>query len=675
MKTLLILTRQPSMSSAIQSVLDLQRYQIVTKQDARDADSLLLRGVIDATILDADLTDVKAVRSIEEIRKSAPDCPILIYAGAKQWEWEENAYLLGVEHVLMKPVRAKMLNMLLDRVFKEPEHKPLPLERRQPAASPSTLHGFGDQVQALEALHRFSGVLTHSLDSDALLREVLLLIREIVNVNRAVIFLRNPASLFGEGMPGSDDYCLRSACAIGLEPALLKHFALSLGEGIGAHLRMQGRILKASSPEAHSSRDITKEFQILGARVAIPILDRETLIGVAVFDERLTGEPYENEELTLIFHILEQVGMAIRNSWLHDQLVGNHSMIADILGTMASGCVVISGSLSVLHANAAAKKCLLAGGNKKPQLEFADLPQDIGSKVFTVIKSCEGIPPFLHQFAGSPGAFHQISIAPFSMQTASGANAVLLLIEDITERVRAQRTELEASNLRLAASMGERLAHEIGNSIVPISTHQQLFGEKIDDPEFRRSLSTTMADGVARISRLARQMVFLAGERPVLDAEVRLTDLIAEAWQEAFAQTGAGSMEPLSRGDWIIPCDRKALRHALFEILLNAIQAGTPNSRVSVQIAEVRKMNGLPELKIDIRDTGPGFSAEVAQRATEPFFTTRQVGLGIGLTLARNIIENHNGRIEIVACSNNTGYGNVHVIFPIPAVESTVPVT
>src|SRR5271170_2404842 len=354
MRTLLILTKQPLLAAAIQAVLDQTKYQIVAKEDVWEAESLLTRGAIDASILDVELTDVRAVRLIEEMKNCAPGCPILIYTGAKQNEWEEDAYMLGVSHVLTKPVRGKLLNMLLDRCFQDSGQKAPPAEAA-PLPAPAKLNYSADHMRGLEALRNFSGILAHSLDSDSLLKEFLLLLREIIGVNRAVIFLRKPAGIAG----AQDDRWLRSTCAIGLEQTFLEHFALSLTSGIGSHLRRSGRILKADSPETLASREIQKEFQLLGAQVAIPILDRESLIGIAVFDERLTGEPYANEELTLIFHMLEEVGLAIRNSWLHDQLNSNHAMVADILSHLGSGCVVVAGSLEILHANNAARKFFL----------------------------------------------------------------------------------------------------------------------------------------------------------------------------------------------------------------------------------------------------------------------------------------------------------------------------
>ena len=52
-------------------------------------------------------------------------------------------------------------------------------------------------------------------------------------------------------------------------------------------------------------------------------------------------------------------------------------------------------------------------------------------------------------------------------------------------------------------------------------------------------------------------------------------------------------------------------------------------------------------LALRVRDNGKGFALEAAGRATEPFFTTRSTGVGLGLTIARRVIEAHHGRLEI----------------------------
>src|SRR5208282_3932399 len=154
----------------------------------------------------------------------------------KHWEWEEDAFLLGVSHVITKPIRGKLLNNLLNRVLEDPSTREHPeITKGCPLSGPQS--HVPAHFNALEALRKFSGVLTYSLKPQALLREFLLLLREVIGVNRAAIFLRNPSSLFGAAVPEQEDRWLRSACAIGLEQSFLEHFALNLTTGMGAYLR------------------------------------------------------------------------------------------------------------------------------------------------------------------------------------------------------------------------------------------------------------------------------------------------------------------------------------------------------------------------------------------------------------------------------------------------------
>jgi len=664
MKTLLILSRLRTFPAAVEAAADFAKYKLIVKEDLRSAESLLDRGAIDAAILDLELTDVHAIRMIEQVRAAAPDVPLIVVSTDKHWEWEEDAFLLGVSHIISKPIRPKLLNNLLDRLFDAPTVTPRPdLAPAGPRPSATTAAHFN----ALEALRNFSGILSHSLKPQALLREFLLLLREVIGVNRAVVFLRSPSIVLGSPAPENEDRWLRSACAIGLEQSFLEHFALNLTTGMGAYLRKHGRILKNTSPEVHASREMAREFQLVGAVVAIPILDRETLLGVAVLDERLTGDPYENEELSLLFHMLEEVGLAIRNSWLHDQLQTSHAMLTDVLGNLGAACVVIGNNLTVLHSNGSARQVLLTDYPDKTHLEFSDLPQELGSKVFTVMKTNIPVPSFKYQFPALPDQNYLVAISPFQTQKAASADAALLIIENVTSIERAKRLEVEASNLRLITTMAEHLAHEIGNSVVPLSTHQQLLDSGMDDEEFRASLSQALGSGVKRITRLANQMMFLARGKADYTDQIRVSELIDEAFREAYLYHNGKPPESGIAQDvekLTIAGDHKALRHAFSEVILNALQATSGESRkIAVSVVSVGS-NGHRGVNVEIRDAGAGFSPEAAKRAPEPFFSTRNVGLGLGLTVTRKIIEDHKGRVEIADPTAQSA-GVVRIMLPL----------
>ena len=74
--------------------------------------------------------------------------------------------------------------------------------------------------------------------------------------------------------------------------------------------------------------------------------------------------------------------------------------------------------------------------------------------------------------------------------------------------------------------------------------------------------------------------------------------------------------------------------------------------------------NGHQDLRIEVQDNGSGFTAEAAKRVPSAFFTTRNVGLGLGLTVSRKIIETHHGKLEIVPPQSGQS-GVVRVSLPI----------
>jgi C4-dicarboxylate-specific signal transduction histidine kinase len=504
-------------------------------------------------------------------------------------------------------------------------------------------------AQTLTVLRDFSSILTYSLDAEAMLKKFLQFLREILSVNRAAIFLNRPCAPLAEFVLPDDARRLRAAAAIGLSSGLLQHFELSLDSGIGAQVNRLGRILRRDSDEARVDGEVQKEFDLLGAQVAVPIPDRENIMGLAVFDGRVTGEPLVNVELEMIFHLLEQVGLALRNIWLHDQLADNHEMITEVLRELSSACIVFGRDLKVLHANKAARRHFGRKNERTGGLEFSDLPQLLGAKVYQVLKTGAAMEPFRYEPENSPGTIYRVTVVPFQRGKAAMPSSVLLTADDLTQSEQLSKLEIETANLRLVRTMADRLAHEIGNAMVPLSTHQQLLAEKFSDPEFRESLDHALAGGVKRVTRLLNQMRFLASEGQLQTEAFGVEKLIEDAYQEATQQQPVEGAQLAFEGNdkpLVVSGDRAALKHALAEILLNALQANPKKPHIGVKLQGA--VGGSHAVTIEVQDNGGGFSPEAARKVPSPFYTTRNVGLGLGLAVSQKIIETHHGTLEIV---------------------------
>ncbi|MFO1496996.1 MAG: ATP-binding protein [Verrucomicrobiota bacterium] len=668
MRSILVLAQHPDLPESIRTALNPDEFKVIHRMGLAEAEPFLHQRLIDLCVLDNDLADVQATWSLEKLKKRLPTCPIIVYTSVRQPEWEEEAYVHGVTHVLTKPVKPRLLNTLLERIWATPPKVAAPVPpralRRESASEDSNNVR---EFQALGVLRNLSAILTHSLCAEGLLKQFLLLLREIVGVNRVLIFLRRPSATFG-GLAVDDGRCLRAACAIGIPSGLLEHFELSTEAGIGGYLYRQGRVLRRETDAAQTDVEIQKEFEVMGTEVAIPILDRETFLGVAAFDGRVTGEALSNSELELIFHLLEEVGMAVKNIWLHDQLSANNELMTDVFRQLSSACVVVSRDLVILHANKAARHFFGRTGRSQGELEFSDLPAVLGSKVYQVLKTGTAITTFKYQPPESPGSLYHITILPFQKQESAPPGSALLVAEDHTRTEQLQRLEVEASNLRLVRTMADRLAHEIGNALVPISTHQQLLMQNFHDPEFRASLNAALSDGVKRIARLSSQMRFLARDTIAAREAFPLEPLIEEAYEEAKRyQPVRTSHLNYDNGAQpvILAGDRSALKHALTEVLINALQANPADAQIGVRTEAGPEGNGTG-IKIEVQDNGPGFAPELVDKAPEPFFTTRNVGLGLGLTVSRKIIETHQGNLA-VGNAPDSHSGLVRISLPFAA--------
>jgi signal transduction histidine kinase/CheY-like chemotaxis protein len=677
MKTILVLSNHPDFAEVIRSGLDSAQYRIVHRLTVDEAEPLLAHRLVTACILDADLMDVEIVWAVDRLRRFDAKSPVIVYTSASESAWEEEAFLHGVTHVLTKPVSARLLNTLLERLGNAPD-------QRIPSAPPPTQNSFSRAIefsqsrpvnpaQTLGILRDFSSILTYSLNAEAMLDQFLSFLREMMGVNRAAIFLNRPCAPVAGTISPEDSRQLRTASAIGLSPSLLEHFELSFDAGIGGQIVRLGRILRRDSDESRADADSQKEFEVLGAQVAVPVADRNGIVGVAVFDGRVTGETLANAELELIFHLLEQVALALRNIWLHNQIASNNEMMTDVLRELSSACVVVGNDLKVLHANKSAKRHFGQKNKRTGELEFSDLPHVLGAKIYQVLKTGAAMGPFRYEPENSPGTVYNINVVPFQRGNSAVPVSALLTAEDLTQTEQLRKLEVEAENLRLIKSMADRMAHEIGNTMVPLSTHQQLLAEKYNDKEFRESLDHALADGVKRVTRLVSQMRFLAREGHIEQQTFPVGKLIEDAYQEARKHLPGEAVTlqyEKTRKPINLTGDRAALKHALSEIMLNALQANPKTPTVDVRLHTVDSNEGHHDLQIEVQDNGSGFTAEAAKRVPSAFFTTRNVGLGLGLTVSRKIIETHHGKLEIVPPQSGQ-HGVVRVSLPMEPAIST----
>lgn len=231
-------------------------------------------------------------------------------------------------------------------------------------------------------------------------------------------------------------------------------------------------------------------------------------------------------------------------------------------------------------------------------------------------------------------------------------------LEEASRRLQEEQ-ELRQRSERLAAlgRIATSLAHEIRNPAAAIRMHADLMKHA---GEAERTTSIALiGEEVDRITDLVNQWLFVARAAPPNTQDHQLSELVTAVvrrLQPALTHAGVELTTNLN-GSGPLKCDRMRIEQVVRNLIVNAIQAMPRGGEITVRLDDRDD-----QVELTVRDEGEGFSKQALRRFGEPFFSEREGGMGIGLTLAREVSEAHGGRITV---ENPTeGGAVVRVVLP-----------
>ena len=231
---------------------------------------------------------------------------------------------------------------------------------------------------------------------------------------------------------------------------------------------------------------------------------------------------------------------------------------------------------------------------------------------------------------------------------------------------------IEDARLKIWSKAVQKMAHDIKTPLSSISINLSMVKQKLADhlPQALKLVETDielMLDEMNRLRQMTKNFLkFTNMEKPNLQTFSLSAFLqeVVEDFKSYYTETVEFRLEINYEKD-LIRADRAQLKMVMHALIENAIDAIKANGIVGITVNHTQKIDqGFEDfVEIEVFDSGPAIPEEIKEKLFEPYFTTKPDGTGMGLAIAKKIIEDHNGEIELVSTEK---FSTVfRIMFPI----------
>jgi signal transduction histidine kinase len=238
------------------------------------------------------------------------------------------------------------------------------------------------------------------------------------------------------------------------------------------------------------------------------------------------------------------------------------------------------------------------------------------------------------------------------------------IFQDISDQKRIETLRLRAERLEGIAELSASLAHEIKNPLASIRSAVEQLSRSPFSGVDEKTLAHLVIRESDRLSQLLTEFLDFARVRVARRERLDLADLVAGAVRLASSHPdrhpGISIVSRVERGAFVIEGDDDLMHRAVFNLLLNAIQASPSDGVVAIDVSEptpeqLGASNTFQDgaIALSISDMGGGIALDIRDRLFDPFFTTKPGGSGLGLAVVHRAIDAHRGLVFL----DSTGAG------------------
>ncbi len=416
--------------------------------------------------------------------------------------------------------------------------------------------------------------------------------------------------------------------------------------------------------------ELLKALRQLGAAVALPIHEDESLSGFFLVGPKLSGDAFFSEDVDLLAILLSQTTIAMKNAQLYSEVVLANDYVENILSTIDSAVIAVDRNGTVTRFNSAAERLTGLLTTQMKGKSFPDLPRSISRLLEATSRDSQPrtqIETTVLDLTRNRVVPVICSISPLLDRAGSLLGAVAV-INDLTGLKRLEEEKRQVERLASIGALASGIAHEIKNPLVAIKTFAELLPERFSEEDFRNDFSRVAIREIERIDDLVARLRGLAvpSQQSLVPLDLRVPMEETLALLRGQLEQARISLD-LEIDEHLAPIvgNFAQLKQLFLNLLVNAVEATEPGGSLSIRVRNHSTRDGR-SVTVEVIDSGPGIPEDLLSKVFEPFVTTKPQGSGLGLSICRGITDVHRATIRARNNSPNRGV-TVTVEFPSPS--------
>lgn len=493
----------------------------------------------------------------------------------------------------------------------------------------------------LEHVNNICKHLDSIMDLDELYSKVVEVIHNILNYEHVALYLIDFKN---------SKIALKSFYGI-YKGAIPDDQRLEMNQGIVGYVVNNGKTLLSNNVKKSSHfYNITPDITPTKSEMCVPIKVEGKIIGVLNIESTKIMD-FSKDDLNSLEVLANRIGVAINNSKLYNRLERNTQRLYDIVSSMHYGIILINRHYKIEWANKTWEEWLL---NKNIVNKYC-------YEAFKKDKCCSECPLekvfktgkiYRHTIITKDKKHYSVTSAPIKDDEGS-VKQIIEVFEDITENVnlkkKMNKTKERLEKFKDLAVIGETvssIAHEIKNPLNAISTAIDVLQSDLKVCGDNKKLLDIVREESKRLNSLIYNYLKYTN-KPGLKLSLNdIRDTIEEVVMLVKVDKNVNeNIDIITHFDNDVPklkYDKDSIKRVFWNLIINSVQSIKNQGTIEINIGQKNCY-----VTINVKDNGSGISAEKMDNIFKQFYSSKEKGIGLGLTIVKKIIDQHKWDVSV----------------------------